>query len=66
MSNDEITPRYLRAINEYTETELLRELHERARRRAIGVCDYCGLRKDDAKCRFPERHRFAKTKAELG
>ena len=46
-STTETTPRYLRAINEYTEGELLRELYERARRRQIGMCDFCGLRADE-------------------
>lgn len=65
MSADLPTPRYLRAIVEYTDGELLRELHERARRRNMGVCDYCGMRRDDnVDCRFPERHRMAKTRDE--
>lgn len=64
MSEGLSTPRYLRAITEYTDGELLRELHERARRRHIGVCDYCGLRRDDEECRFPDRHRLAKRRGE--
>lgn len=64
MSAESATPRYLRHLSEYTDGELLRELHERARRRHVGICDYCGLRADDPECRFPERHRMAKKKGE--
>ncbi len=61
----ELEPRYLRAIGEYADHELLRELHERSRRRHLGVCDYCGLAGDEQPCQFPERHRLAATRAEL-
>lgn len=58
-------PRYLRSLNEYSDTELAREIHIRARRRAVGVCDFCGLASDEDVCRFPNRHRMAKTRKDL-
>lgn len=58
-------PKYLRALNEYSDTELAREIHVRARRRAIGVCDFCGKASDESGCRFPGRHRMAKARKEI-
>jgi recombinational DNA repair protein RecR len=58
-------PKYLRALNEYSDTELARELHIRSRRRAVGVCDFCGKARDEDVCRFSDRHRMAKTRKEI-
>ena len=53
------TPRYLRALEEYTDMELLQELAKRTQRRNMGICDYCGRFADAPPCKFPTRHRLA-------
>lgn len=51
---------YSRDLDEYAESELLRELQRRNDLRREGSCDYCKrhmILTKDAPCRFPNRHK---------
>lgn len=51
---------YSRDLDEYNESELLRELQRRNDLRRDGNCDYCKRHRiitKDAPCRFPNRHK---------
>ena len=48
---------YLRSLDEYDSEELLKELQERDKKVAAGLCDYCGRPVCALPyCKFPARH----------
>lgn len=52
---------YSKDLDEYTEDELLEELHRRKQLNAQGKCDYCGRPAEcTVACKFPARHATAK------
>lgn len=44
-------------LDDYTDQELLTELKERAEKRAMGLCDYCGRKPTTSPCKYPKRHQ---------
>lgn len=51
---------YPRDLDEYTDHDLIGELHQRATDRARGLCDYCHQPSaSTAPCRFAIRHALA-------
>lgn len=52
---------YPRDLDEYDTEELQTELERRAKLRKKGLCSYCKRAVTASACRFPERHKAAKS-----